>query len=82
MNYVKTGRHYLSRRDINRQERKFPASPDLFLDSEPEVIETAAEGLPFRGSQMDATMHGSDGSGKYKSVLEFLAVGQLPTASI
>ena len=37
--------------------------PDLFLDLEPEVTETAAVGLPLRGSQMDATMHGSDGSG-------------------
>ena len=43
---------------------------------------TAAEGLPLRGSLMDATMRVSDGSGKIKSVLEFLAVGQLPTASI
>ena len=39
-------------------------SPNLFLDLEPEVSETAAEGLPLRGSQMDATIRGSDGSGK------------------
>ena len=39
-------------------------TPDLFLDSEPEVTETAAAGLPLRGSQMDATMRGPDGSGK------------------
>ena len=37
---------------------------DLFLDLEPEVTETAAAGLPLRGSQMDATMRGPDGSGK------------------
>ena len=55
---------------------------DLFLDLEPEVTETAAEGLPLRGSQMDAKLSGLDGSGKWRSVLEFLAVGQLPTASI
>ena len=36
----------------------------LFLDLEPEVIATAAAGLPLRGSQMDATMRGPDGSGK------------------
>lgn len=40
------------------------SAPDLFLDSEPEVAETAAAGLPLRGSQMDATMRDSDGSGK------------------
>ena len=39
-------------------------TPDLFLDLEPEVTETAAAGLPLRGSQMDATMRVSDGSGK------------------
>ena len=39
-------------------------TPDLFLDLEPEVTEPAAAGLPLRGSQMDATMRGSDGSGK------------------
>ena len=37
--------------------------PDLFLDLEPEATETAAAGLPMQGSQMDATMRGSDGSG-------------------
>ena len=57
-------------------------TPDLFLDSEPEVREPAAAGLPLRGSQMDATIRGSDGTGKEESVPEFLAVGQLPTASI
>ena len=57
-------------------------TPDLFLDLEPEVTEAAAAGLPLRGSQMDATMRGPDGSGKCGSVLEFLAVGQLPKASI
>ena len=36
--------------------------PDLFLDLEPEVTETAVAGLPLRGSQMDATMPGPDGS--------------------
>jgi hypothetical protein len=36
----------------------------LFLDLEPEVIATAAAGLPLRGSQMDATLCGPDGSGK------------------
>lgn len=55
---------------------------DLFLDLEPEVTEAAAKGLPLRGSQIDARMRSSDGSGKYQSVLEFLAVGQLPKASI
>lgn len=33
-------------------------TPDLFLDLEPEVEETAAEGLPLRGSQMDAILRG------------------------
>ena len=56
-------------------------TPDLFLDLEPEVTETAAAGLPLRGSQMDATIRGSDGSGDVGSVPEFLAVGHLPTAS-
>ena len=37
-------------------------TPDLFLDLEPEVTETAAEGLPLRGSQMDAILCGPDGS--------------------
>ena len=37
---------------------------DLFLDLELEVTETAAAGLPLRGSQMDATIRDSDGSGK------------------
>ena len=59
-----------------------PECANLFLDLEPKVTEAAAEGLPLRGSQMDAIMRGSDGSGKFKSVLEFLAVGQIPTASI
>ena len=36
---------------------------DLFLDLEPEVTEPAAAGLPLRGSQMDATLRVSDGSG-------------------
>ena len=54
---------------------------DLFLDLELEVTETAAAGLPLRGSQMDATIRGSDGSGDVGSVPEFLAVGHLPTAS-
>ena len=31
---------------------------DLFLDLEPEVTETAAEGLPLRGSQKDAILRG------------------------
>ena len=35
----------------------------LFLDLEPEVIATAAAGLPLRGSQMDATIRNPDGSG-------------------
>ena len=55
---------------------------NLCLDLELEVTEAAAEGLPLRGSQIDAKMRSSDGSGKYQSVLEFLAVGQLPKASI
>jgi hypothetical protein len=55
---------------------------DLFLDFEPEVRDPAAAGLPLRGSQMDATMRGSDGTGKEESVPEFLAVGQDLTASI
>ncbi len=42
----------------------FRGNPDLFPDLEPEVTETAAAGLPLRGSQMDATIRGSDGSGK------------------
>ena len=45
--------------------------PDLFLDLEPEVEETAAEGLPLRGSQMDAILHGPDGSGKCDLFLSF-----------
>jgi hypothetical protein len=55
---------------------------DLFLDFEPEVREPAAAGLPLRGSQMDATMRGPDGTEKAVSVPEFLAVGQQLTASI
>ena len=39
-----------------------PDTSDLFLDLEPEVTETAAEGLPLRGSQMDAILCGPDGS--------------------
>ena len=35
-----------------------PDASDLFLDLEPEVTETAAEGLPLRGSQMDAILRG------------------------
>ena len=46
-------------------------SPDLFLDLEPEVTETAAEGLPLRGSQMDAILRGSDGSEKTDLFLSF-----------
>ena len=46
-------------------------TPDLFLDLEPEVTETAAEGLPLRGSQMDATIRDSDGSGKCDLFLSF-----------
>ncbi len=44
---------------------------DLFLDSEPEVTETAAEGLPLRGSQMDAILRDPDGSGKSDLFLSF-----------
>ena len=46
-------------------------TPDLFLDLEPEVTETAAAGLPLRGSQMDATIRDSDGSGKCDLFLSF-----------
>ena len=49
----------------------FRGNPDLFPDLEPEVTETAAAGLPLRGSQMDATMRGSDGSGKNDLFLSF-----------
>lgn len=44
---------------------------DLFLDLELEVTETAAAGLPLRGSQMDATIRDSDGSGKCDLFLSF-----------
>ena len=44
---------------------------DLFLDLEHEVTETAAAGLPLRGSQMDATIRDSDGSGKCDLFLSF-----------
>jgi len=46
-------------------------NPDLFLDLEPEVTETAAAGLSLRGSQMDATIRGSDGHGKFDLFLSF-----------
>ncbi len=58
-----------------------PGTSNLFLDLEPEVTETAAEGLPLRGSQMDAILRGPTAQ-EVRSVLEFLAVGQFPTASI
>ena len=48
---------------------------------EPEVSKQPLV-LPLQGSLMDATMCGSDGSGKDRSVLEFLAVGQFPAAFI
>ena len=44
---------------------------DLFLDLEPEVRKPAAAGLPLRGSQMDATMRGSDGHGRFDLFLSF-----------
>ena len=44
---------------------------DLFLDLELEVTETAAADLPLRGSQMDATIRDSDGSGKCDLFLSF-----------
>ena len=44
---------------------------DLFLDLELEVTETAAAGLPLRGSQMDATIRDSDGSEKCDLFLSF-----------
>jgi hypothetical protein len=44
---------------------------NLFLDLEPEVREPAAAGLSLRGSQMDATMRGSDGHGKLDLFLSF-----------
>ena len=67
---------------VPRLSRKLSGSTDLFLDFEPEVRDPAAAGLPLRGSQMDATMRGPDGTGKAVSVPEFLAVGQQLTASI
>ena len=76
-------KEYLS--ELSDSGEQLHQNPDeigeLFLDSEPEVQLTAAAGLPLRGSQMDATMRGSDGSGNVGSVPEFLAVGQLLTAS-
>ena len=78
MNCASAGRQNPYRLDINMRSMRhnFPVPSYLFLDLEPEVTETAAAGLPLQGSLMDAIMRGSDGSGKYKSVLEFLAVGQ------
>ena len=46
-------------------------NPDLFLDLEPEDTETAAAGVSLRGSQMDATIRGSDGHGKFDLSLSF-----------
>ena len=66
MNCVNKGRQFQSLYDRNDS-----GYPDLFLDLEPEVIETAAAGLPLRGSRMDATMRGSDGSGKSDLFLSF-----------
>ena len=66
MNCVNKGRQFQSLYDRNDS-----GNPDLFLDLEPEVIETAAAGLPLRGSQMDATIRDSDGSGKCDLFLSF-----------
>ena len=66
MNCVNAGSQVLSLHNPDA-----PGHPDLFLDSEPEVTETAAAGLPLRGSQMDATIRDSDGSGKCDLFLSF-----------
>ncbi len=47
------------------------AASNLFLDLEPEVAETAAEGLPLQGSQMDAILLDPDGSGMCNLFLSF-----------
>ena len=54
---------------------RYDRRQNLFLDLEPEVTETAAEGLPLRGSQMDAILRGPTAQ-EVRSVLEFLAVGK------
>ena len=65
MNFAIAGKEHLSRHEIQQiYSVTAIASNNLFLDLEPEVTEPAAAGLPLRGSQMDATMRVSDGSGK------------------
>ena len=66
MNCANAGSQVLSPHEPDK-----PGPPDLFLDLEPEVEETAAEGLPLRGSQMDAILRGPDGSGKCDLFLSF-----------
>ena len=70
-NYGKSWRNFKSRNQKSRNLGGMKIPRAYFLDLEPEVTETAAAGLPLRGSQMDATIRDSDGSGKCDLFLSF-----------